>query len=268
MTRVPQRAAALAAAGAEVVTGDLRDAASIHAAVRGARVVISSSHGLIGGRANSSTRVDDAGQRLLVDAARTAGVEQFLFVSALGASEQHPMEFFRTKARIEALLPRSGMRYTVVRPGAFMELHSYQLIGKPIRTGKPVMMIGPGTNPKCFVAEQDVASLVIRAIADQRMNGETIEIGGPENLTGTDVVAIYERITGKKARVKHMPLAIPRTLGPLLRFAHPGVANVMQGAMLSETLDQTFDASVLQARYPMQLTRLEDWARAHVARTT
>ena len=73
MTRTPARASALRAAGAEVVQGDLRVIESVRAAMRGVQTVVSASHAMLGAGKNSSARVDDEGQRTLIDAAKDAG---------------------------------------------------------------------------------------------------------------------------------------------------------------------------------------------------
>lgn len=265
MTREPLRANNLHAAGAQVVKGDLRNAQSLKDATQGVRIVVSSSHSLLGARANSTRLVDDTGQHSLIHAAEEAGVEQFLYVSALGASPSHPIDFWRTKARIEQFLRSRALRFTIIRPGMFMGFHAYDLIGKPVVNGKPVIMFGPGTQLCNYVAESDVAKLLTSAIDNSAMDGQTIEIGGPDNLCANQVVQIFEKLSGRTARVLHVPLLVPRILSPLMRPAHEGIGRLLRAASAAPTQDMTFNASELLARYPMSLTRLEDWARERVS---
>ena len=266
MTRDLTRATSLATAGAEIVRGDVRDMESLRAATRGVRAVVSASHSMMGSGKSSVARVDDEGQHSLIAAAKEAGVEHFVFLSASGASPNHPVDFWRTKEKNERHLEASGLPYTIVRPGAFMELHSYELIGKAVAKDKRVVLFGPGSNLRNFVAEADVARLVVLALEDVRLRGETIEIGGPENLSGLQVVAIFERLTGKRARVTHLPLAALRLFSRLLSPVHEGVGRVLKAGVVGETTDQTLDPAPLLARYPIKLTRLEDWARDCLAR--
>jgi len=264
MTREPTRAHALRAAGAEVVRGDLRDPDSLRAAMRGVRAVVSASHAMLGAGKNSSARVDDEGQRALIDAAKDAEVGHVVYTSVLGASATHPVDFWRTKERIERYLVASGLAYTIIRPTAFMEVHAYELIGKAVLAGKTVILFGPGTNPKNFVAAADVAALIVRAIGAEELRGETVEIGGPENLSSRQIVAVFERMTGKPAKVVHLPLPVLRAVSRVARPLHPGVSRILQAAIVGETTDQRFDPAPLLARIPLKLTRLEDWARANV----
>ena len=263
MTRDPARATSLAACGAEIVRGDLRDVDSVRNAVRGARVVISSSHAMIGGRQNSSAIVDDAGQRALIAVARECGVSHFIYVSAKGAAADHPLDFFRTKHRIETLLRESGLTYTILQPSAFLELHAYALIGKSVLQGKRVAMFGPGTNRKNFMATRDVAQFIVRSLDDTAMHNSTIELGGPEDLSSHDVVRVFERLSGKTATVMHVPLWLLRILAPVIKPFHGGVSRVLRGAILAEQTDQTCDAAGVAQKYSVRLTTLEEWARAH-----
>jgi uncharacterized protein YbjT (DUF2867 family) len=124
MTREPMEASTLEAAGAEIVRGDLRDMDSLRAATRGVRAIVSASHSMLGVGRSSSARVDGDGQHALIVAAKDAGVAHFVFTSVLGASTSHPVNFWRTKARIERHLEGSGLGYTIIRPSAFMEIHA------------------------------------------------------------------------------------------------------------------------------------------------
>lgn len=246
--------------GASIVKGDLRDVESLEFALRGVSTVISSTHSMLGKGEESLEIVDDEGIRSLIDQSKLAGVGHFIFISATGAALDHPVDFWQTKARIERYLRDSGLEYTIIRPTAFMEMHAYELIGKLVEQGKRVMMFGSGKNPRNFVAAGDVAKLVVAATDDPRMRGETVEIGGPENLSANQVAEVFGRISGKKAKVTHLPLAAAHAVGAAMTKVHPGVRRVIKFAILSETTDQTFDPSPLLAKYPIKLTRLEDWA--------
>jgi uncharacterized protein YbjT (DUF2867 family) len=100
LTRDPARAAHLTGQPVEVVTGDVRDRASLAAAVRGADVVVSAVHGLTGPRGVSPVTVDARGNCNLIDAARETGAE-IVLMSVVGAAADSPMELFRMKYAAE-----------------------------------------------------------------------------------------------------------------------------------------------------------------------
>ncbi|MEO5903315.1 MAG: SDR family oxidoreductase [Gemmatimonadaceae bacterium] len=261
MARTQSKADDLKKRGASIVKGDLRDPESLEFALRGVTTVISSTHSILGKGESSIELVDDEGQRSLMEMAKQAGVSHFIYMSAFGAALDHPVDFWQTKARMERFLRDSGLSFTIIRPTAFMEFHAYELIGKFVESGKRVMMFGSGKNPRNFVSARDVAKLVVAAVDDPKMRGEVIEIGGPENLSVNQVADIFSRVSGKKAKVTHLPLAAGRAASAAMHGVHPGVSRVIKLAVLSETTDQKFDASSLAAKYPIKLTALEDWAR-------
>src|SRR5919112_4118753 len=115
LTREPARASHLARPGIEIVRGDVRDFATVEAAVEGATAVVSAVQGLTATDGGSPESVDLEGNRNLVRAARAAGVEQIVLMSVVGARADHSMELFRCKHAAEEDL-RGGLRdWTIVR---------------------------------------------------------------------------------------------------------------------------------------------------------
>ncbi|HAT46498.1 MAG TPA: NAD(P)-dependent oxidoreductase, partial [Ktedonobacter sp.] len=151
MTRTPLNLAHLKQQGVEVVSGDLRDPASLLSACQGVEQVLAAAHALTGKGDNNPQTVDDAGNRQLIDAAKVAGVKHFVFISVMGASPNAPVEFSRIKYRTEEYLRASGLSFTIIRPSAFMDLWA-QLIGQPILKQRKTTIFGRGNNPVNFVA--------------------------------------------------------------------------------------------------------------------
>ncbi len=262
MTRIVAHADELKSYGARPVRADLRDPDALEFAVRGMRAVVASAHGMLGRGDASSDAIDYEGHRNLIDAAKAAGVEHFVYVSVLGASVSHPIDFWRNKARVERYLADSGLTYTVIRPTAFMDLHAYQLIGKSVVEGKRVILFGKGRNPRNFVAAEDVAKAISGILEIPAMRGQSIDMGGPENLSGHRVVEVFERVSGRKAKVTHVPILVLRTLRKATKPVHPGISRVIHSGILAETTDQTFDPTQFRTRIPITLTTLEEWAKA------
>jgi uncharacterized protein YbjT (DUF2867 family) len=91
------------------------------------------------------------------DRARAAGVQRFVYTSALGATATHAVDFFRTKHAIEAHLQASGLAHVILRPTAFMEQHVHDFNGKGLLDKGRIQLIGPGTKLRNYVAGDDVA---------------------------------------------------------------------------------------------------------------
>ena len=259
MTRTPAGAATLAANGAHVIGGDLRHADSLRHACDGVDRVVATAHALTGERGNDPRSVDDAGNRHLIEAALEARVSHFVFVSALGATPQHPLEFFRIKHAVEARLQRSGLSYTVLRPAAFMETWA-GLIGDPIIARGRTTIFGPGRNPINLMAVDDVAHYVLLSLFHPGARNRIIEIGGPENLSLVEVAETFEHISGRRAKRSHVPLTILRVMSALLHPFDGATSRLMATAVHLNTSDQCFDASETLAEFPLRLTRLEELA--------
>ena len=260
MTRVVSKGDELRALGARVVRGDLTDPESLDFAMNGARAVVLSAHSILGRGSDASDLVDDEGHRALIDKAKDFGVEHIIYMSVIGAAFDHPVDFWRTKARIEQHVRESGIDYTIIRSAAFMEVHAYQLIGKAVLEGKRVVLTGRGTNPRNFVAAEDVAKVVVGALRIPSLRGETLDVGGPENLTARQVVEVFRRVSGRKAKVRHIPITAVRAMARVMKPVHPGVSRIMRLSVWNETSDQTFDPTLLRTKVPVTLTSLEQWA--------
>ena len=261
MTRLVSKADELKALGAQPIRADLHDRESLEFALRGVDTVVAAAHSFLGRKEEASEKVDDIGHRALIEASKKSDVKHFVYTSALGAASDHPVDFWRTKARIERYLQDSGLAHTIIRPAAFIDFHAYQLIGKAVIDGKTVMLIGPGRNPRNFVAADDVAKVIIGALRIPSLRGQAIDIGGPENLTAHQVIETFEKLSGKRAKVRHMPLTVARVMAKATGLVHPGISRVLRMGVVNETTDQTFDPTAFRSKVPVTLTTLESWAR-------
>src|SRR5262245_52841309 len=104
LARSPGKLADLAQAGAQVVEGDLLAPDTLTRACAGVQCVFAAAHALAGSGRNTSEQVDDVGHRTLIDAAAKVTLQQFVYVSVMGAAPTHVIDFYRTKYQIEAYL--------------------------------------------------------------------------------------------------------------------------------------------------------------------
>ena len=120
-TSAPEKVETLRRLGAEIVTGDLRDPASLRAACAGASCVIVTATAIASFTPENTFSTADAGIRDLIDEARDAHVDQFIFVSV--SSGLNPdCDLIDFKRRNEQYLITSGVSYTILRPAMFIEI--------------------------------------------------------------------------------------------------------------------------------------------------
>ena len=135
----------------ELVAGDLRDPATLAPAVDGCTTVISAVEGFAGPGRPSPESVDRDGNRALIRAAAAAGAEHLVLVSVLGAAPGHPMSLHRAKHAAEQALRTSGLAWTIIRPGPFLETW-VGIVGAKLPTKGVAQVFGPGRNPITFVS--------------------------------------------------------------------------------------------------------------------
>jgi NADH dehydrogenase len=263
-SRNPAKLAALQALGADVVAADLVDAGSLERACRGVDAVIAAAHSLTGTGRYASEHVDDRGHRVLIDAARHAGVGRFVYTSAMFASADHPVDFMRSKAAVERHLQQSGVPFTVLRPSAFMEWHVHDLLGKSLVEAGKTTIFGAGTNPMNFVAADDVAAVASGALLDPGAAGATLEVGGPDNVSRNAIAAMYAERLARPVAIRHVPVAAMRALAPIVRPFQPVVARLMRVAVWSETADQSFAFDPSAQRYGGPVTSVRSFVAARV----
>ncbi|MCV2395748.1 NAD(P)H-binding protein [Actinotalea sp. M2MS4P-6] len=212
----------------DVVRADVREPASLAAAVAGAELVVSAVHGLTG-RGVSPESVDHRGNVALVDAARAGGAGVVL-VSVRGAGPAGN-ELQRAKWRAEEHLRASGIPWTVVRAPAYLELWQDVLRRSAGRGGRPVVL-GRGVNPIAMVGVDAVARAVADVCLDDRLRGRVVDLPADQNLT---LDALAASISASGTRPRHVPLPVVRALGQLLRPVSPGAARVARLAIWMDT---------------------------------
>jgi uncharacterized protein YbjT (DUF2867 family) len=248
LTRDPAKAARLAGHGIEVVAGDVRDRASLAAAVCGADVVVSAVQGFAGTGGGSPVTVDRQGNINLIDAAASAGAE-FVLMSVVGAAADSPMELFRMKYAAEQYLRASGAGWTIVRATAFLELWIEVLTKTAARSGQPVVF-GHGNNPVNFVSVTDVAALVEHAITDPAARSHILEIGGPDNLTFNQFAAAVQEAAGRTSLPRHVPPAVLRLMAGTLGRVRPEFGRMTRAALVMDRDDFSHDAASIRRAYP------------------
>ncbi|HSM70124.1 MAG TPA: SDR family oxidoreductase [Anaerolineales bacterium] len=264
LTRYPENAADIKKLGAEIVQGDLIDKDSLVRACQDVDAVLAAAHQLMGTGKYASKAVDDRGHRTLIDVAKESGVKHFVYTSAHHVSPEHPTDFYRNKAKVEAYLKASGLSYTILRPPPLMEWHVHNLLGKNmLETGKTTIF-GSGNNPANFMAARDVAHIAVLALTDPRLKNRILDIGGPDNVTRNQIAEMYGRFSGRKPKVSHVPTRIMKVMASVLRPVQPVVSRLMSFSAWSDTASQSFNPEAMLKEFPMTLTRVEDFIREQV----
>ena len=199
----------LRAAGAELATGDLKDPASIQAACAGATAVLSTASSVLSRQPGDTIDgVDRLGQLQLIEAAASAGVKHFVYVSFSPMAEDFALQ--RAKREVERALIESGMTYTILRPTFFMEIWLSPALGFDV-AARRARIYGTGENPISWISFPNVAEFAVRSLDTAAARNATFTLGGPEAIAPLQVVRIFEELGGAPFTVEYVLESVLRT---------------------------------------------------------
>ncbi|OEZ64563.1 quinone oxidoreductase 2 [Janthinobacterium sp. HH100] len=192
--RNPAKAAGLAARGVQVRQADYNDGASLDAAFKGATKILLISSSEVGQRAQQHQNV--------IDAARRAGVSLLAYTSVLRA-DTSPLGLAAEHVITEAAIRASGLPYTFLRNGWYLENHTEHLA--------PVLehgvVLGAAQNGRFSSAARAdyaaAAAAVLTAVQPQAI----YELAGDHGFTLAEYAAEVARQSGKAIVYKDLPQA-------------------------------------------------------------
>ena len=201
------KAQSLETGGAEVVFGDLKDRLSLAEACRDVRTVISTASSTLSRRQGDSIEsVDRRGQMELIDAARDAGVRQFIYLS-FNHRPDLDCALSNAKAQSEQFLAHSGMQFTIVRASFFMEVWLSPGLGFDFGNAKATVY-GTGQQPISWISVPDLARFIAACVDNPIAMNRVFAVGGPEALSPNEVIRIFEEIGGRKFDVHRVPAEV------------------------------------------------------------
>ena len=167
------------------VQANLRYPESVARAIEGARAVVNCVGLLAPVGRQSFSAVHVEGARAAAKAARMAGVEHFIHVSAIGADKKSPASYARTKAEGEAAVLAEFPAAIILRPSIVFgpEDEFFNRFAAMARVSPVLPLIGGGRTKFQPVYVGDVASAMINAIDGKASAGATYELGGPDVFT-------------------------------------------------------------------------------------
>lgn len=254
----------LVAAGAQTVIGDIKDRQSLEPACRGIDTVITTANSMLRNEPDNPQTVDLEGNRNLIDAAKTAGAKQFIFVSAAVADPNSPVPFLQAKGKTEEYLRISGLAHTILAPNAFMDFWIANAVGLPAIKGQPVFIVGEGRRKHSFVSDVDVAKIAVASIDNPQSFNQRLVIGGPKPVSLLDTIAVYEHLLGRKITVEHVapmqpvPAFSEGSLAPFSRNLIPVFASF-------EMFDSPMDMTEITKKFNIGLMSIEEFAKNMVA---
>jgi uncharacterized protein YbjT (DUF2867 family) len=192
----PAQVQALRELGArEAVAGDVRDAAAVEQALHGVQAL----YHICPNMSPDELAIG----RLVIGAARSAGVAHFVYHSVLHPQTE-AMPHHWQKLRVEEHLFESGLAYTILQPAAYMQnvLAGWESIVEEGIYRVPY----PAQTRLRMVDVEDVACAAALALTQAGHEGAIYELAGPEALTQVQVAATLSQVLGRVVRAEVIPL--------------------------------------------------------------
>jgi uncharacterized protein YbjT (DUF2867 family) len=241
--------------GADLCVADLKDTNSLAGACRGVNAIISTASSTLSRQAGDSIEsVDEQGQLNLVEAAKAAGVNRFIFVSfRRPANLSFPLG--DAKAHIENAI--KALNFTTIHASWFMEVWLSPALGFDYANAA-ARIYGPGTSPLSWVSFQDVAEMCILTLRHPAAERRTIEVGGPEPLSPLEVVARFEQIGGKMFKLEQIP---EEALRAQFEAATDPMQKSFAALMLGYSFGDSMNVKPIQDEFGIRLTSINEYAR-------
>jgi uncharacterized protein YbjT (DUF2867 family) len=247
LTRDPQKpeAQALSNRGAEVVQGDIDDGSSVERALEGA-------YGIFSVQNFWETGYDREVRqgKTVADAAKTAGVEHYVYSSVGSAHKETGIPHFESKWEVEEHVRASGVPYTILRPAFFMQ--NWEWMREPILGGTLAQPLDPD-KPFQQVAVEDIGAFAARAFENpDRWIGREVDLAGDEQSM-TEIADTFGRVIGREVSYYQVPWD---------QFEEQMGEEVTVNYRWFNDVGYEADIAALRQEYP-ELTTFELYLRSH-----
>jgi uncharacterized protein YbjT (DUF2867 family) len=222
--RSPDRARnILGAADLDRVTifrADVRDQASVAAAVAGADAVVNAVSAYVEKPGVTFESVHEQGAKTVAQESAAAGVARLVLVSGIGADPKSQSPYIRARGRGELIVRQAFPSATIVRPSAMFGPGDalFGTLADIVRLLPVVPLIGGGRTRLQPVYVEDVAEAIVRMLADRGTAAQTYELAGPGVYTLRELVGFALRLIDKRRLLLPLPFVMAEMQARLFEF--------------------------------------------------
>ncbi len=161
------------------------------------------------------TNLHSQGAERLAKLAKSAGVQRYVHVSALGVETAANSKYARTKLLGERATCSAMPHTTVLRPSVLFgpEDNFFNQFARMACFSPALPLIGGGETKFQPVYAADVAKAAAMAIDAPSMEGKTYELGGPEVLRFKDIIRYICEVIHRDPALVSIPFPMARVMG-------------------------------------------------------
>jgi uncharacterized protein YbjT (DUF2867 family) len=197
------------------------------AACKGAEVIVHLAGTLVPHRPDSYEAANSGTVRRTIAALEGSAVQRVVFLSFITADPDSTNPYLRAKANAEALLRSCGVPAVIFRCD-----HIYGPPADPgptvasflAQAGKPVTILGTGTQKLAPIFKADVVAAIAHAALDPATPAGSFELAGPQIMTADQFA---QELNGHGARLRHLSPPLARAFSHILPGLPAGLVDVM-----------------------------------------
>ncbi|MES1185798.1 MAG: NmrA family NAD(P)-binding protein [Myxococcales bacterium] len=202
LVRNADKAADLAALGAELWPVDLSDGPGLERALDGAQGLYLLSPPDMGSQSFLAERSQLLGR--VAQVLKKAAVPHVVFLSSIGAQHESGTGIIQSVHAGEVALRAAGVTSTFLRAAYFVENWAPVL---PVAKQDGVLpSFIPGDLRLPMVCTADIGSLAATALLEGPRGARVLELSGPEDVTPKDVAAVVSKLLGRPIQLVEPPL--------------------------------------------------------------
>jgi uncharacterized protein YbjT (DUF2867 family) len=241
--------------GADIITGDVRDPNKVAAAVQGVKGIVNLAAVMRGTDADLEA-VNVTGMQHLVTTAQNAGIQRFVHVSCLGATEFSTSTYFQSKWKGEQMVRASNFYWTIFRPSLIFgpTSHLMRALDFCVTKAPFVPVIGSGLNEIQPVAPDDVAACIVQSLYNKETVGQAYDLVGPTSYRLTALLENMSRRNmhqGKEKPSVKIPLKVAFVAAQLLSKLNPR-APISEDMMRVLTTEIVGDPAIMRSAFQVE----------------
>ena len=248
--------------GVELVYGDLTKPETLPPCFKGITAVIDASTSRPD-EFESLKNVDWDGKIALIEAAKAANIQRFIFFSAQNVEQFDNIPLMKLKYGIEKKLAQSSVPYTIFRLTGFYQglIEQYAI---PILENLPIWVTNENTSI-AYMDTQDIAKFTMRALQIPQTINQTFFLSGLKSWVSSEIITLCEQLAGQTARVQRVPLIVLKLISNFFGFFEWG-QNISDRLAFVEILNSennfsksTFDLYKLFKVDSEEIVQLDDY---------
>ncbi|WP_235868194.1 complex I NDUFA9 subunit family protein [Paremcibacter congregatus] len=198
----------------QVVQANLRDKDSVRAAILGSDAVINLVGVLAEAGGQKFNAIHEKGAKTVARLCAEMKVKSLVHMSALGADVDSPSLYGQSKGRGEQAVLKAFPEATILRPSVIFGAQD-QLFNRFAKLAKfPIVPVISGGTKFQPVYVGDVAEVIVRALREDNMRGQTYELGGAKIYSLREMMELAAKI----AKLTPVFIDVPAFIAPLKVF--------------------------------------------------